>query len=246
MTSEAPAPQDQAGRITLVTGASRGIGRAVALELARRGGDLIVSARTKGALEELDDEVRALGRSAALVPLDLKDYDGVDRLASVIAQRWGRLDGLALVGATLGPQSPMRDVEPRDWDDTIAVDLTANFRLLRALDPLLRASPAARVAVVTSDAALRPRAFLAAYAAAKAGLESLARSYAAEVGALGVKVNIIDPGATRTRMRALARPAEDPSTLPPPERPARVIADALSPAETRTGARILVREIAPA
>jgi NAD(P)-dependent dehydrogenase (short-subunit alcohol dehydrogenase family) len=238
--------QDQAGRITLVTGASRGIGRATALEIARRGGDVIAVARTQGGLEELDDEIRKLGRSAALVPVDLRDYDGLDRLAQVIAQRWGRLDGLALVGGMLGPLSPIRDVEPKDWEETIAVDLTASYRILRAVDALLRKSAAGHVVVATSGAAAQPRAFWAPYAAAKAGLEALAKSYAAEVGALGVKVNLVNPGPTRTKMRAKAMPAEDPSTLQPPEAPARVIVDLLSPAETRTGVRINMPDLAKA
>jgi NAD(P)-dependent dehydrogenase (short-subunit alcohol dehydrogenase family) len=229
--------QEQTGRITLVTGASRGIGRAVALEIARRGGDIIALARTQGALEELDDAVKALGRSASLVPVDLKDFDGLDRLAAVVAQRWGRLDGLAAVGGMLGPLSPIRDVDPKAWDEVIATDLTANFRLLRIFDRLLRASPAGRAVFVSAGAAARPRAFWAPYAAAKAGVEALAKSYAAEVGAMGVKVNVVNPGPTRTAMRAKAMPGEDPSTLPSPEDPARLIADLLSPEEMRTGER---------
>jgi NAD(P)-dependent dehydrogenase (short-subunit alcohol dehydrogenase family) len=238
MPTAAPPSQNQAGRITLVTGASRGIGRAVALEIARRGGDVIAVARTQGALEELDDAVRALGRTASLVPVDLKDFEGLDRLADVVRQRWGRLDGLAHVGGMLGPLSPVRDVAPKDWDEVLAVDLTSAYRLIRAFDALLRASTAGRAVFVTSGAAAAPRAFWAPYAAAKAGVEALAKSYAAEVGAFGVKVNLVNPGPTRTAMRAKAMPAEDPSTLPPPEQPAGVIVDLLSPAETRTGERV--------
>jgi NAD(P)-dependent dehydrogenase (short-subunit alcohol dehydrogenase family) len=234
--------QDQNGRVTLVTGASRGIGRAVAVEIAKRGGDVIAVARTQGALEELDDEIRGLGRSASLVPVDLKDFDGLDRLANVIAERWGRLDGLALVGGMLGPLSPVRDIEPADWEETLAVDLTSSFRLIRAFDKLLRASPAGRAVLVTSGAAQKPRAFWAPYAAAKAGTEALAKSYAAEVEAFGVKVNLVNPGPTRTAMRAKAMPAENPSTLPEPEEPAWAIVDLLSPNETRTGERIDCRE----
>jgi NAD(P)-dependent dehydrogenase (short-subunit alcohol dehydrogenase family) len=235
--------QQQTGRITLVTGASRGIGRAVALEVARRGGDVVALARTQGALEELDDAVRALGRSASLVPVDLKDFDALDRLADVVAQRWGRLDGLAAVGGMLGPLSPIRDIAPKDWEEALAVDLTANFRLLRAFDRLLRASKAGRAVLVSSGAAARPRAFWAPYAAAKAGVDALAKSYAAEVGAFGVKVNVVNPGPTRTAMRAKAMPGEDPSKLPPPEAPARLIVDLLSPEETRTGERLDFRDV---
>jgi NAD(P)-dependent dehydrogenase (short-subunit alcohol dehydrogenase family) len=239
---DAPSSQDQTGRVTLVTGASRGIGRAVALEIAKRGGDVIALARTQGALEELDDDVRALGRTASLVPVDLKDFDGIDRLAQVVRERWGRLDGLAAVGGMLGPLSPVRDIEPKDWDEVLAVDLTSSFRLIRVFDKLLRASPAGRAVFVTSGAAARPRAFWAPYAAAKAGVEALAKSYAAEVEAFGVKVNLVNPGPTRTAMRAKAMPSENPSTLPEPEEPAWAIVDLLSPSVTQTGERIDCRE----
>lgn len=233
---------EQSGRVTLVTGASRGIGREVALEIARRGGDVVALARTQGALEELDDAIRALGRFATLVPADLKDFDGLDRLAQAVAQRWGRLDGLALVGAMLGPISPVAHIEPKDWDAAVAANLTANYRLIRAFDPLLRASDAGRVVFVSSGAAQNPRAFWAPYAATKAGLDAFAKSYAAETQAFGLKVNTVNPGATRTAMRAKAMPGEDPTTLPLPEEPAQLIVDLLSPAETRTGAWLSWRE----
>lgn len=230
---------EQSGRVTLVTGASRGIGHAVALEIARRGGDVIAVARTQGALEELDDEIRALGGSATLVPLDLKDFDGLDRLAQAVSERWGRLDGLAAVGAMLGPISPISHIDPPQWDEVINVNLTSNFRLVRAFDTLLRASDAGRAVFVTSGAVPRPRAFWAPYAASKAGLEALAVSYAHETQALGLKVNLVDPGATRTAMRAKAMPGEDPNTLPVAEEPAHLIVDALSPSEQRTGQRLV-------
>ena len=226
---------EQAGRVTLVTGASRGIGHAVALEIARRGGDVVALARTQGALEELDDAVRALGRKATLVPVDLQDFEGLDRLAGAIAERWGKIDGLAGAGGMLGPLSPLSHVTPKAWDEVIATNLSANFHLARAFDPLLRASPAGRAVFVSSGASVRPRAFWAPYAASKAGLDALVRSYAAEVEASGVKANIVEPGPTRTAMRAKAMPGEDPETLPPPEVPARFIVDLLSPAETRNG-----------
>jgi len=233
---------EQTGRVTLVTGASRGIGRAAALDIARRGGDVIAVARTQGALEELDDEIRALGGSATLVPLDLKDFDGIDRLAQAVAERWGRLDGLAAIGAMLGPVSPISHIDPAQWDEVTNVNLTANFRLIRAFDTLLRASDAGRAVFVTSGAVVRPRAFWSPYAATKAGLEALAISYAQETEALGLKVNLVDPGATRTAMRAKAMPGEDPNTLPVADEPAKLIVDLLSPSEQRTGQRLAYRD----
>lgn len=233
---------EQTGRVTLVTGASRGIGREAALEIARRGGEVIAVARTQGALEELDDAIASLGTKAALVPVDLADYDGLDRLAGVVAERWGRLDGLAGIGGVLGPLSPISHIEPKAWAEVIAVDLSANFRLLRAFDPLLRKSAAGRAVFATSGAAARPRAYWAPYAAAKAGLDALVKCYAAEVESLGVKANLVNPGPTRTAMRAKAMPGEDPATLPAPDGPARLMVDLLSPTETRNGERIEYHE----
>ena len=204
-------------RIALVTGASRGIGRAIALELARDGAHVVALARTQGALEELDDEIRALGGEATLVPCDLADFDALDRLGAALYQRWGRLDVFVGNAGVLGPLSPLAHVDVKDWNRLIAVNVTANWRLIRSLDPLLRASGAGRVLFVTSSVAHQARPFWGAYAASKAALDSLARTYAAETAESGVTVMIANPGRTRTRMRAQAMPGEDPMTLPAPE-----------------------------
>ena len=206
-----------ADRIALVTGASRGIGYATALALARAGAHVVALARTVGGLEELDDAIRAEGGGATLVPLDIKDYDGIDRLALALDERYRRLDILVGNAGVLGPLSPLAHVEPREWDEAIAVNVTANFRLIRAFDPLLRRSEAGRVVFVTSGAVSKVRAYWGPYAVTKAALDLLARTYAAETATTNVKVNLVNPGATRTRMRASAMPGEDPDTLKTPE-----------------------------
>lgn len=205
------------GRIALVTGASRGIGRAVARAFAREGAHVIAVARTVGALEELDDEVQALGGAATLVPLDLADGAGIDRLGGAIYERWKRLDILVGNGGVLGPLSPLAHVAPKEWDEVIQVNLTANWRLIRSLDPLLRQSEAGRAVFVTSGVARGPRAYWGPYAVSKAALETLARIYAAEIGMTRARANLINPGPTRTAMRAKAMPGEDPDSLPSPE-----------------------------
>jgi NAD(P)-dependent dehydrogenase (short-subunit alcohol dehydrogenase family) len=205
------------GRVALVTGASRGIGRAVALHLARAGAHVIALARTTGALEELDDEIKALGGSATLVPLDLKDGEGLDRLQPALAQRWGRLDILIGNAGILGPLAPLGHVSPKEWDNVFAINLTANWRLIRALDPLLRASDAGRVVLVSSGAAQKCRAYWGPYSVSKAGLEALARTYANETATTPVRTIIVNPGPLRTRMRAEAMPGEDPLSLRTPE-----------------------------
>lgn len=217
-------------RVALVTGASRGIGRAVALALAEAGAQVIATATNQGALEELDDAIRAaMGRSATLVPLDLKDGDGLDRLGAAIHERWGRLDALVASAAVLGPMSPLAHVEAKDWTKVMAVNLTANWRLIRAMDPLLRASDAGRAVFLTSGVAAEPRAFWGAYAVSKAGLETLVRTYADEIESTAVRAALYNPGRTRTRMRAQAFPGEDPAALPPPEAHASPILDLLRP-----------------
>lgn len=205
------------GRVALVTGASRGIGRAVALELARAGAHVIALARTTGALEELDDAIMTLGGSATLVPLDLKDGAALDRLQPALEQRWRKLDILVGNAGLLGPLAPLAHVSPKEWDEVIAVNLTANWRLIKALDPLLRASDAGRVVLVSSGAAQKCRAYWGPYSVSKAALEALARTYAAENAATSVNVTIVNPGPLRTRMRALAMPGEDPMSLRTPE-----------------------------
>jgi NAD(P)-dependent dehydrogenase (short-subunit alcohol dehydrogenase family) len=224
------APPRFADRIALVSGASRGIGRAAAVALAHAGAQVVATATNQGALEELDDEVRtATGRSLTLVPLDLKDGDGLDRLGAAIHERWGRLDALVAAAAVLGPMSPLSHVEPKDWAKVMAVNLTANWRLLRSVDPLLRASDAGRAVFLTSRVAAEPRAYWGPYAISKAGLEALVRTYADETETTPVRVAIYDPGRTRTRMRAEAFPGEDADTLPAPEAHAPAILDLLRP-----------------
>ena len=207
---------DHSGRIILVTGASRGIGYATAKHLAAAGAHVIAIARTQGGLEDLDDEIKAAGGQCTLVPMDLKDGDSIDRLGKALHERFGKLDGLLLNAAQLGDITPLPHTKPADWDSVISVNLTSSYRLIRALDPLLRASDAGRVVAVTSSVAQSHRAYWGAYAVSKAGLEAMANIYAAETGITKVRVNIYDPGGTRTAMRAKAVPGEDPSGLPNP------------------------------
>ncbi len=217
-TQPPPASGLLGGRIALVTGASRGIGRAVALAFAREGAELIVVGRTQGALEELDDALRAEGRQASLVVGDLADGTLVDRIGAAIFARWGRLDVLVGNAATLGVLGPLGHTEPAVFERVIAVNLIANWRLLRSCDPLLRASDAGRAIFVTADVA-PGRAYWGAYAASKAGLEAMIRTYAGEMAKTDVRANLIDPGPKRTRMRAAAFPGEDPEALKPADDP---------------------------
>jgi NAD(P)-dependent dehydrogenase (short-subunit alcohol dehydrogenase family) len=206
------------GRIAVVTGASRGIGRAAALALAGHGAHVVAIARTQGGLEDLDDEIKNLGGTATLVPLDMRDFDALDRLSSAILERWGKLDILIANAAVLGPITPLRDLDQKPYEEAIGVNLTANWRLLKALDPALRASDAGRVVVLTSSAAWRMRPYWGAYAISKAAVEVLARTYAEETKTTTpIRVTLVNPGAMRTEMRRSARPGEDPMTLPLPE-----------------------------
>jgi NAD(P)-dependent dehydrogenase (short-subunit alcohol dehydrogenase family) len=202
-----------ADRIALVTGASRGIGYATALALARNGAHVVAVARTVGGLEELDDAIRGAGGTATLVPVDLKDSEGIARLGAALNERYGRLDILIGNAGILGPLSPLGHVEPKAWDDVIAVNVTANWHMIRSMDPLLRQSAAGRVVFVTSGVGGNPRAYWGPYAISKAALDALARTYAAETATTNVKVNLFSPGPTRTRMRAIAMPGEDPASL---------------------------------
>ena len=220
--SDAPSPPDAApdftDRIVLVTGASRGIGRACALAFARAGAHVVATARTQGALEELDDEVTAAtGRSATLVPLDLRQGNDIDRLGAALFERWGRLDVLFSNAGDLGLVTPVAHLDVSVWDRAVAVNLTANFRLIRAMDPLLRAAPAGRAVFLTTGIAQAPRAYFGAYAASKAGLEALVRTYVDETEHTAVRCALLSPGPMRTRMRAAAFPGEDAEVLPPPE-----------------------------
>ena len=204
-------------KIALVTGASRGIGRAAALALAKAGAQVVAVARTQGALEELDDEMRAAtGRPATLVPLDVADGDALDQLGFALHQRFGRLDVLVHAAAVLGPLTPVAHIEPAHWASVVAINLTAPYRLIRTTEPLLRAAPAARAIFLTSSRSHRPRAFWGPYGATKAGLENLVRTWADELEQTNIRAVLLEPGAMRTRMRAEAMPGEDPETLPDP------------------------------
>jgi NAD(P)-dependent dehydrogenase (short-subunit alcohol dehydrogenase family) len=205
------------GRIALVSGASRGIGRAAAIALAEAGVHVVALARTVGGLEELDDAIQANGGTATLVPLDLRDGNAIDQLGFTLHERYGRLDILVGNAGILGSISPLGHIEPSDWDRVMAVNLTANWRLIRAMDPLLRLSPAGRAVFMTSGAAWKAAAYWGPYAVSKAGLDTLVRTYAHETQATNVRANLLSPGPVRTRMRAAAMPGEDPEKLPPPE-----------------------------
>jgi NAD(P)-dependent dehydrogenase (short-subunit alcohol dehydrogenase family) len=227
--------QSLAGRIALITGASRGIGYATGIALARAGAHVVAVARTVGGLEELDDAVRAAGSAATLVPLDMRDYDGLYRLAAALNERHGRLDALVGNAAIAGVPSPLDHIEPKAWDEAFAVNVTANWHLIRTMDPLLRRSDAGRAVFVTSRAATLARAYWAPYSVSKAALDVLARTYAAETSSTAVRVNLFDPGATRTRMRAMVMPGEDPMTLPTPAEVAERIVDLCLPGFAETG-----------
>jgi len=230
-----------AGRIALVTGASRGIGRAVARRYAQEGADLILTARTVGALEELDDEIRAIsGKTSLLVPMDLRNHDTIDQLGAGLYERYGRLDVLVGNAGVLGQMSPLTHIDPPAWQEVIDVNLTANWRLIRSLDPLLRQSEAGRAIFVTSGLGRMPIAYWGPYATSKAGLEMLVRTYAAEVSKTKLRVNLIDPGIVRTSMRAKAFPGENPMSLKPPEAITDRFVDLAEVACTLNGERVQV------
>ncbi len=206
------------GRIAQVTGASRGIGRETAKAFARAGAHVIALARTVGGLEELDDEIKALGGTATLVPLDLTDFDALDRLGLTIHERWGKLDILVGNGAILGTIGPLNHIEPKMFGEVMAVNVTANYRLIRSMDPLLRASDAGRAIFISSGAGSNAYAYWGLYGASKAALDMMCRDWAEELRNISnIKVMLVNPGRTRTRMRAAAAPGEDPLTLPGPE-----------------------------
>jgi NAD(P)-dependent dehydrogenase (short-subunit alcohol dehydrogenase family) len=207
------------GRIALITGASRGIGAAVAKRFAAEGAKLVLTARTVGGLEEVDDAVRAAGGEASLlVPLDIREFDAIDRLGAALYERFGKLDILVGNAGVLGPITPVGHIEPKQWQEVLDVNLTANWRLLRSMDLLLRQSTAGRAIFVSSRAAQTPRAYWSAYTMSKAALQALVQSYALEVrNVTPIRANLIDPGATRTKMRSAAYPGENPETQPLPE-----------------------------
>ncbi|MCC7167644.1 MAG: SDR family NAD(P)-dependent oxidoreductase [Rhodospirillales bacterium] len=207
-----------AGRVALVTGASRGIGAAVAKRFAQEGATVVLVARTQGALEELDDAIRQAGHpQPVLVPGDLRDFEMIDKIGAALYQRFGRLDVLVANAGVLGMLAPVGHIDLKVWDETVAVNLTANWRLIRSLDPLLRLSEAGRGIFVTSGVTRGVFPYWGAYAATKAALEALVLTYAGELAKTKVKVNLLDPGVVRTRLRATAFPGEDASKLTPPE-----------------------------
>jgi NAD(P)-dependent dehydrogenase (short-subunit alcohol dehydrogenase family) len=224
-----------ASRIALVTGASRGIGYAAARALAKAGAHVIAVARTQAALEELDDEIQKDGGSATLVPLNLSDSDGIARLGAALHERHGKLDILLGNAGLAGPSSPLGHIDLKPWNEVIAVNVTANFQLIRCMEPLLKKSDAGRAVFVTSAAASKASAYLGPYAASKAALETLARAWAQETAATTIRVNLFDPGPIRTRMRATVFPGEDPMTLDTPEQAAEFIVPMCAPEWTETG-----------
>jgi len=222
-------------RIALITGASRGIGRAVALAFALEGACVLLLARSRKALEEVDDRIRAAGGKATLIPLDLADGGAIDVLGPTLYERFGKIDILVGNAAILGRLSPLTHIPAEHWERSFAVNVTANWRLIRTLDPLLRRSDAGRVIFVTSGVARSARAYWGPYSITKAALEALAKTYANETSDSPIKVNVFDPGATATRMRAEAYPGEDQTTLRTPEEVAERFIALAMPDLTETG-----------
>lgn len=227
-------------RIILVTGASRGIGRAAALELAKAGNHVIAAARSEKALTKLDDEIlAATGRNATLIPMDMRDMAGIDRLAGALLERFGRLDGLFANAGVLGTLGPLETISPAAFQETVEVNFTSNWRLIRAVHPLLRMSDAGRALFVTSGVVPRPRAFWGVYAATKAALETMIACYADETENTPIRVNLFDPGAVRTEMRFKAMPGEDQMTLPTPQDVASTLPPYFAPEFMQHGQRLV-------
>jgi len=222
-------------RIAVVTGASRGIGYATARALAKAGAHIVAIARTQGGLEELDDEVRKDGGSATLVPLSMTDSDGLARLGAALHERHGKIDILVGNAGVAGPSSPLGHIDLKPWNDVIAVNLTANFQLIRCMEPLLRASDAGRAVFITAGSAQRAPGYRGPYAVSKAALETLVRVWAAETASTSMRVNLFSPGPIRTRMRATVFPGEDPLTLDTPEQAAEFIVRMCAPQWSETG-----------
>lgn len=224
-----------AGRTALITGASRGIGAAVAKRYAAEGAHVVLIARTVGGLEELDDAIKAAGGSATLVPLDLRELDRIDPLGPALYQRFGKLDIMVANAGLLGTLGPLAHHDAKLWNDVMTVNVTANWRLIRTLEPLLRRSDAGRAIFVTSGAAQKAQAYWGAYATTKAALEMMAQTWAAELAKTDVRVNLLSPGPIRTSMRAHAFPGEDPNSLRPPEAITDSFVDLALPSCTRHG-----------
>jgi NAD(P)-dependent dehydrogenase (short-subunit alcohol dehydrogenase family) len=234
-------------RIILVTGASRGIGHAAALELAKVGNHVIAAARSEKALTKLDDEIVALtGKNATLIPMDMRDMTGIDRLAGALLERFGRLDGLFANAGVLGTLGPLETISPSAFQETLETNFSANWRLIRALHPLLRMSEAGRAVFVTSGVVPRPRAFWGVYAATKAALETMIACYADETENTPIRVNLFDPGAVRTEMRFKAMPGEDQMTLPTPAEVAATLPPYFAPEFTKHGERLVFAKRAKA
>src|ERR1700742_3869904 len=223
------------GRIALVTGASRGIGYAAARALAKQGAQIIAVARTQGGLEELDDGIRKNGGRGTLVALPLPDFDGVARLGAALHERHGKLDIIVGNAGVAGPSSPLGHIDLKLWQDTLALNTTANFQLIRCMEPLLKNSDAGRAVFITSGSAQKAPGYRGPYAASKAALETLVRVWAAETASTPIRVNLFSPGPIRTRMRAIVFPGEDPMTLDTPEQAAEPIVPMCSPAWSESG-----------
>jgi NAD(P)-dependent dehydrogenase (short-subunit alcohol dehydrogenase family) len=226
------------GKVVLVTGASRGLGYQAALEAARRGAHVIAIARTVGGLEDLDDDIKKLGGSTTLVPLDLRDYEAIDRLGLSIFQRWGKLDALVANAGLLGTITPLAHLDPKDFEQAFGLNVTANYRLIRSLDALLRQSDAGRAVFLSSGVIRGVRPFWGLYSASKAALEVMVRSYADELSVSKARANVFDPGRMRTQMRAKAYPGEDPDTLPHPSVAAPALIDMIMPSYDLNGQRV--------
>ncbi|MBT6202774.1 MAG: SDR family NAD(P)-dependent oxidoreductase [Alphaproteobacteria bacterium] len=232
------------GRIALVTGASRGIGAAVARRFGAEGAQLVLVARTVGGLEEVDDDVRkAGGKPATLVPLDLADGDAIDRIGAALYERHGKLDVMVGNAAILGTLTPTGHIEPKIWQQAFDINVTSNWRLIRSMDPLLRQSDAGRAIFVTSGITAMNPAYWATYAATKAALEALVECWAGELGKTGVKANLLDPGVLRTAMRARAFPGEDPKTLAEPDSIAEAFVRMALPSWTKNGERVTAQSL---
>lgn len=231
------------GRVTLVTGASRGLGYFTALALAEAGSHVIALARTQGGLEELDDAIKSAGGEATLVPMDLRQADGIDQLGGIIHERWGRLDGLLSNAAILGEISTAPHLDIKVWDKAVAVNLTANYRLIRSFDPLLRASTAGRAVFVTCEQSRLRDAYWSAYAATKAGMEGLVQSYAREQERGALRINLADPGPLRTALRGKAMPGEKQDDVPHPRSVVPALVQLLSPSWTQHNEIVALPEL---
>lgn len=233
---------DLKGRVAVVTGASRGIGYFTALELAKAGAHVVACARTVGGLEELDDAIKAAGGSATLVPFDLADMAAIDKLGGAINERWGKLDIMVANAGVLGTISPIGHVEAKVFEKVMNINVNATWRLIRSLKPLLIKSDAGRALILSSSAAHKCKPFWGPYSASKAAVEALARTWAGETQRLPLRILCVDPGATRTAMRAQAMPGEDPETVPHPSEVAAKLLPLVGPDQTETGKLYIVRE----